>query len=123
MKTAIAALLNGRARKVTPGVVRALEQALPGTTILVSDDFDQARRHVRELIRRRPEIILSGGGDGAAMRLLNFWREEGGGELPTVGILRLGTGNGWARALGAPAFFRHVRRLARLEEQALPVQE
>ena len=123
MKTTIAALLNGRARKVTSGVVRALAQALPGSTILVSGDFDQARRHVRELISQRPDVILSGGGDGAAMRLLNFWREEGGGELPAVGILRLGTGNGWARALGAPAFFRHVRKLGSLPEQALPVQE
>ncbi|HZR08915.1 MAG TPA: diacylglycerol kinase family protein [Myxococcales bacterium] len=123
MPTAIAALLNGRARKVTPGVVRALAQALPGSTVLVSGDFDQARRHVRELIRQRPDVILSGGGDGAAMRLMNFWREEGGGELPAIGILRLGTGNGWARALGAPPFFRHVRRLSRLRDQTLPMQE
>ena len=123
MPIAIAALLNGRARKVTPAVVRALAQALPRSTILVSEDFDQARRHVRELIRQRPAVILSGGGDGAAMRLLNFWREEGGGELPTVGILRLGTGNGWARAVGAPEFFPHVRKLARLDGEALPAQE
>src|SRR4051812_35328653 len=123
MKTAIAALLNGRARKVTSRVVRALAHALPGSTILVSDDFDQARRHVRELIRRRPEIILSGGGDGAAMRLLNFWREEGGGELPTLGILRLGTGNAWARVVGAPEFFAHARKLPRLRDEPLPIRE
>ena len=41
MGPAVAALLNGRARKVTPEVVRALEHALPGSTILVSGDFDQ----------------------------------------------------------------------------------
>ncbi len=123
MGTAIAALLNGRARKVTPAVVRALSKALPRSTILVSDDFDQARRHVRSLIQERPEVILSGGGDGAAMRLLNFWREEGGGALPTVGILRLGTGNGWARAQGAPEFFPHVKRLAEVRDHPLPFQE
>ena len=123
MGTALAALLNGRARKVTPAVVRALRHALPDSTILVSDDLDQARRHVRELIKERPAVILSGGGDGAAVRLLNLWREEGGGELPAVGILRLGTGNGWAHVVGAPGFFAHVRRLARLDPTALPVQE
>ena len=123
MGTAIAALLNGRARKVTPSVVRALGHALPGVTILVSEDFDQARRHVRQLIRERPAVILSGGGDGAAMRLLNFWREEGGGALPAIGILRLGTGNGWARAVGAPEFFTHARKLARLRLEDLPAQE
>src|SRR3954466_11938666 len=120
MGTALAALLNGRARKVTPAVVRALRDALPRSTILVSDDVDQARRHVRELIRQRPDVVLSGGGDGAAMRLLNIWREEGGGELPVLGILRLGTGNAWARGVGAPRFVSHVRRLARLHGAALP---
>jgi diacylglycerol kinase family enzyme len=123
MGPAIAALLNGRARKVTPSVVRALSKALPGSTILVSDDFDQARRHVRALIKERPEVVLSGGGDGAAMRLLNLWREEGGAALPTLGILRLGTGNAWARSLGAPEFFPHVKRLASLRDRPLPVQE
>src|SRR4051812_2464794 len=123
MGTALAALLNGRARKVTPAVVRALRDALPRSTILVSDDVDQARRHIRELIRQRPDVVLSGGGDGAAMRLLNIWREEGGGELPVLGILRLGTGNGWARGVGAPRFVSHVRRLARLNGAALPAQE
>jgi hypothetical protein len=123
MGTALAALLNGRARKVTPAVVRALRHALPGATVLVSDDFDQARRHVRELIEQRPEIVLSGGGDGAAMRLLNFWREEGGGELPILGLLRLGTGNGWARVVGAPEFSTHVRKLPELDASTLPVQE
>jgi diacylglycerol kinase family enzyme len=122
MGTAIAALLNGRARKVTPRVVRALEQALPGATILVSHDLEQARRHVKALIAEQPEVVLSGGGDGAAVRLLNLWREEGGGTFPALGILRLGTGNGWGRAMGAPEFFPHVRQLAKLVGP-LPVQE
>ena len=123
MGTAFAALLNGRARKVTPAVVRALRHALPDSTILVSRDLDQARRHVRELIRQRPDVVLSGGGDGAVVRLLNLWREGGGRELPVVGILRLGTGNGWARGVGAPKFFAHLPRLARLNGEALPVRE
>lgn len=118
-----AALLNGNARRVTPEVVRALRDALPGATVLVSADFAEARRHVRALIRERPEVVLSGGGDGAAMRLLTWWRDEGGGALPALGILRLGTGNGWARALGAPAFFSHLRRLAALTTAALPISE
>ena len=122
MASALAALLNGRARKVTPAVVRALRDALPGSTILVSEDLDQARRHVRELIRQRPDVVLSGGGDGAAVRLLNLWREGGGRELPTLGILRLGTGNAWARGVGAPKFSSHVRKLSRLNGEALPVR-
>jgi len=34
MGTALAALINGRARKVTPAVVGALRHALPDSTIL-----------------------------------------------------------------------------------------
>jgi len=83
----------------------------------------ELRRHVGELIKQRPEVILSGGGDGAAMRLLNLWREGGGRELPVVGILRLGTGNAWARGVGAPQFFSHVQRLARMNGEKLPVRE
>ncbi len=120
---AIAAFLNGRARKVTPAVVRSLRHALPDSTILVSDDLDQARRHVRRLIEERPDVVLCGGGDGTAVRLLNLWREEDGRNLPTLGILRLGTGNAWARAVGAPAFSSHVRSLARLQGEPLPTQE
>lgn len=118
----LAALLNGRARKVTPKVVRALERSLPDATILVSNDLEQARRHVRTLIAQHPEAVLSGGGDGAAARLLNLWREESGGKpLPTLGILKLGTGNGWARGTGAPDFFDLVRRLPKLP-RPLPSQ-
>ena len=121
--SSIAALLNGRARKVTPAVVRALQHALPDSSVLVSDDLDQARRHVRALIDEGPEMILSGGGDGAAVRLLNLWREEGGGAFPVVGILRLGTGNGWAHVVGTPDFFTLARSLPRLAGKPLPTQE
>src|SRR2546430_16807768 len=110
MGTALAALINGRARKVTPAVVRALRHALPDSTILVSEDLDQARSHVRELIKQRPDVILSGGGDGAAVRLLNLWREAGGHELAIVRIPRLGTGKGWAPRGCAPGFFGQLSR-------------
>ncbi|MBS2026233.1 MAG: diacylglycerol kinase [Deltaproteobacteria bacterium] len=117
-----AALLNGRARKVTPAVVRAFTKALPEATLYVSEDLEQARRHVRSLIAQRPEVVFSGGGDGAAMRILNLWREEGGGAFPTIAVLRLGTGNGWGRVMGAPEFFPHVKKL-HLCPRALPTQQ
>lgn len=110
----VAALLNGRAKRVTPRAVRELQRALPAACILVSEDLDQARRHVRKILEHQPWLVLSGGGDGAVTRLLNLFREEGATRLPTIGVLRLGTGNAWARAAGAPRFRHLVRMLPRL---------
>ena len=118
----IAALLNGRAKRVNAKVVRALERALPEALILVSDDFDQARRHVRRICEEKPLAVLSGGGDGAVVRLLNLLREEGhGAPLPKIGVLKLGTGNGWARTSGAGDFFPMLRDLPKMPAE-LPTQ-
>lgn len=118
----IAALLNGRAKRVTPRAVRELQRALPGAFILVSEDFDQARRHVRKILEQKPRVILSGGGDGAVTRLLNLLREEGVERLPAIGVLRLGTGNAWSRAAGSPRYSDLVRLLPTLPRD-LPANE
>jgi diacylglycerol kinase family enzyme len=108
----VAALLNGRAKRVNAKVVRALEKALPEALVLVSEDFDQARRHARRILEEKPHAVLSGGGDGAVVKLINLLREEGRGQpLPTIGVLKLGTGNGWARTTGATDFFAQLRQL------------
>ena len=112
----VAALLNGRARHVSSKAVRALERALPDALILVSEDFEQARRHVARIVAGKPRLVLSGGGDGAIVRLLNFLREEGAHPLPALGVLKLGTGNGWARVCGAPDFFTLARALPLLPD-------
>ena len=115
----IAALLNGRAKRVTPRVERDLRRALPGALVLVSHDFDEASAHADRIVADRPDVVLSGGGDGAAVRLLNLLRERG--PLPILGVLRLGTGNGWARVSGAPEFPDLLRRLPALP-LSLPTQ-
>lgn len=115
----VAALLNGNAKRVTSATVRGLREALPDALVLVSQDLDEARAHAERIAREEPFLVLSGGGDGAIMRLLNLLREHG--PLPTLGILKLGTGNGWARVCGAPDFSELVRRIARLPS-ALPTQ-
>lgn len=115
----IAALLNGRAKRVTPRVERELRSALPGALVLVSHDFDQARAHADRIAADRPDVVLSGGGDGAAVKLLNLMRERG--PLPIFGVLRLGTGNGWARVSGAPDFSELLPRLPGLPAE-LPTQ-
>ncbi len=117
----IAALLNGRAKRVSAKAQRALAQALPDALILTSHDFDEARRHAARIVAAKPLLVLSGGGDGAIVSLLNLLREEGASPLPPLGLLKLGTGNGWARVCGAPDFFDLVRALPHLSAP-LPTQ-
>lgn len=71
----------------------------------------QARRDGREGPLR---CVLSAGGDGTAIALVNALDRvyPKDAPLPAVGILPLGTGNGWARALGAPKLDRCLRLLA-----------
>lgn len=115
----VVALLNGRARKVSPKVVRALRKRLPAAEILVSHDLEQARRHATHIAERRPWLVLCGGGDGTLAGLLNMLRAAGGRPFPVLGPLKLGTGNGWANTVGAGRFARHVDDLPRLP-RALP---
>lgn len=117
----VAVLFNGRAKQVTPKVVRALARALPDALVLVSNDLDQARRHVARICAERPEIVLSGGGDGSITLLLNLLRERGAVPFPVLGALPVGTGNAWANHTGAPRYSRLVKSLPQLP-RPLPTQ-
>lgn len=97
----VAALFNGQARQVTAKVVEAFVRALPKALVLVSRDEAEARKHASALARAKPRLLLSGGGDGAAVMLLNLLREQGVTDFPPLGVLKLGTGNAWARTMGA----------------------
>src|SRR5688500_14600697 len=68
----VAVLFNGRAKQVTPDVVAAMQAALPEARVLVSRDLPEAERHVDTIVAARPQVVFSGGGDGAALRLLNL---------------------------------------------------
>ncbi|MBX5482128.1 MAG: diacylglycerol kinase [Myxococcaceae bacterium] len=112
----IAALFNGRAKQVTPGVVRALTDALPEAQVFVSDDLLQAERHAKLIAGSDAEVVLSGGGDGAAMRLIRMLRAQIGSARahPALGILKLGTGNAWAHTTGACGYRRLFQLLPRM---------
>lgn len=113
----MAALFNGRAKQVTPSVVRAFRRALPEALVLVSDDLEQSQRHAQRIAEARPAVVFSGGGDGAAMRLLNLLRKfvPRNEPFPMLGVLRLGTGNAWSRAVGAARYQKLVEKLPGLK--------
>jgi diacylglycerol kinase family enzyme len=97
----VAVLLNANARDVTRRAIETIEGALPDAELFLSRSEEEARRHVAEILARGHDPVLSGGGDGSAVALLNLLREASGAPFPRLGLLKLGTGNGWAGALGA----------------------
>ncbi len=110
MSTAV--LINLRSRRGSSSLARTVREHLPDAPLGLTRTLDEAKAFLAELPggSRAPELILSGGGDGTAVSLLNSFDR---GSLPTLGLMPLGTGNGWARSTASPSFDRAIRRVAR----------
>ncbi|EYF05686.1 diacylglycerol/lipid kinase family protein [Chondromyces apiculatus] len=123
----IAVMVNLQARRGSERVARACEAELPSARILMSRSLGDLERFTAELRDAPPELVVSAGGDGTALALLNTLRASAGkAELPgaaALGLLPLGTGNGWANAVGAPRWRKAIAELgtlARQEPHTLP---
>jgi diacylglycerol kinase family enzyme len=120
----VAILVNLKARHGSAQVGEHIRRILPDARVAVTSSLDEARAWVKdELVPHRPSLLLSGGGDGTAVALLNELRDQGM-PLPTFGLLGLGTGNGWARAtgdVGKRAVLRGLERLSNAGSE-LPVR-
>ena len=118
MTTAV--LINLRSRRGTASLERTVRRFLPDARLGLTRSLEEARRFLRELSAGPgAELVVSGGGDGTAIGLLNEFRRQGT-PLPTLGLVPLGTGNGWARVTGSPAFPRAMERLAMHGRRPLP---
>jgi diacylglycerol kinase family enzyme len=115
-----AVLINLRARRGSEALAHTVRAHLPDVPLALTRTMDEARAFVADLKSRPPpDLILSGGGDGTAISLLNEWDRD---SLPTLGLLPLGTGNGWARSVGAPPFRQAMRRVARHRGRPWPTR-
>src|SRR5512143_3022800 len=94
-------VINLKARRGSVAVARKVQLELPHARVLTSRTLDEAGQFARRHDSGRSSLLLSAGGDGTAVALLNELR---GDAVPTLGVLPLGTGNGWAHATGAPAW-------------------
>ncbi|MEB2310863.1 MAG: diacylglycerol kinase family protein [Sorangiineae bacterium] len=130
----IAVVVNTRARRGGQAAAALSRAALPSARILTSRSLEDTAGFVRELSRERPRVVISAGGDGTAIGLLNAsreaaragvsvpWLAEGGAPETPLGLLPLGTGNAWARVMGAPRLRRAVQALGSIPLGALPVK-
>lgn len=119
---AVAVLVNVRARRGSEAIGELVRSVLPHARLAVTTSLEEARRWVvEELMPNPPQLLLSGGGDGTAVSLLNELRDANT-SVPALGLLPLGTGNGWARVTGAPRARTALRGIAALDGSAPPLR-
>lgn len=122
----VAVVVNLHARRGSEAVVEKCRAELPHARVLASRSLEEATAFARELSASPPSLIVSGGGDGTAIALLNAMREARSAPSPVIseaafGVLPLGTGNAWARVTGAPSWARAVEQLGVLTSGDRPV--
>jgi diacylglycerol kinase family enzyme len=112
----LAIVVNANAKRGGRRVAAEMRRILPAATIRLTRDADELTAWLRKLRDKsvdHPECILAAGGDGSAIALVNAVAKVfPDGELPKMGVIPLGTGNGWARSLGAPKLDKALRALA-----------
>jgi diacylglycerol kinase family enzyme len=118
--TGIAILVNANAKRGGRRVAVQIARALPGAAVKLTRSKEEIASWLRVLPPRKG--VFAAGGDGSAVALVNALARVTPPDrpLPTMGILPLGTGNGWAHALGAPKLYRCLDLLGRCPP-ALPV--
>ncbi|MCC7073652.1 MAG: hypothetical protein IT383_20245 [Deltaproteobacteria bacterium] len=97
-------ILNANARGVSDRLIERLAEVVPAGDLFLSRTLEDAEIFVRTVARRGYGRIFLGGGDGTLVSTLKLLREVCAKEslpMPELGVLRLGTGNAMALALGA----------------------
>ena len=120
----VAVVVNESARRGSGAVAGVARRELPSARVLLSRSLSELEGFAEELVADPPDLVLSAGGDGTAIALLNAMRRAGSAHTktsasgdtdselrpraqrprlgPPIGVLKLGTGNAWARVTGSP---------------------
>ncbi len=103
---AFAIYLNANARRVSPDVVAQIEDLVHPDDIYFSTCLEDADRHAARIIEKGYPTVFTGGGDGTVCQFINALvraAEKAGSprDIPTLGVLALGTGNALARLVSS----------------------
>lgn len=106
-------LVNANAKRGGRRIAVQIARALPGATVRLTKTIEEVEGWLRSI--PSPRAILSAGGDGSAVALLNALDRviPKGDPFPVVAPLPLGTGNAWAHALGAHKLNDCIRAIQR----------
>jgi len=100
----VAVVLNGNARQVTDELVDSFDQLVGSGDLFLSKSLDEAQGIALEIVESGYPVVLTGGGDGTFVQMVTSITKESRSrnqEPPRFGLLKLGTGNSLAWALGA----------------------
>ena len=100
----VAVIVNENARGVGRRVIDDLSGLVAPHDLYVSSNLDHSRQIAAKVVERAYDTVLFGGGDGTFVQCLSDVAAEARRRdqaLPSVGVLRLGTGNALADCLGA----------------------
>ncbi len=109
-------LVNANAKRGGRRVAVQISRALPGASVRLTRSIEEIGGWLRPVLQHEePRCLLSAGGDGSAVALLNALDRvvPKGEAFPPVGALPLGTGNAWAHSLGARKLDHCVRALGK----------
>lgn len=103
---AFAIYLNANARRVSPDVVARIEELVHPDDIYFSTCLEDAGRHAARIIEKGYPTVFTGGGDGTVCQFINALYREARrasrrADLPTLGVLALGTGNALSRLVSS----------------------
>ncbi len=118
----VAVVLNGNARQVTDELVESFDQLVGSGDLFLSKSLDEAHGIALSIVDDGYPVVLTGGGDGTFVQMVTSITKEAKSrnvEAPRFGLLKLGTGNSLAWALGAGTSRKGVfADLARLGHDA-----
>ncbi len=109
-------VVNANAKRGGRRVAAQIARALPAAHVKLTRSIDEVEGWLRtRVLPSAPRAVLSAGGDGSAISLLNALDRTVPKDcpFPVVGALPLGTGNAWAHALGARKLDTCIRALQR----------
>ncbi len=110
----VAVLVNVHSRHGSERIGDRIRGLLPRANVGVTHSLEDASEWVSRVVRDdAPKVLVSGGGDGTAVAVLNHLREAKL-QVPALGLLPLGTGNAWARATGVASKRAGLRSLGGL---------
>ena len=115
----VAVLLNANAKRVNQGVRDAFARLVPENDLFFSQSLTQGSHFAHQIIERRYDTVMLGGGDGTISAMLNLLLKAADAQstadaahlLPDIAVLRLGTGNGLGYLSGAGKPVQDAMRL------------
>jgi diacylglycerol kinase family enzyme len=116
MRQKTAVILNENARRVNSRVVKRITAVVGEENVYYTKTLGEVEGAVDDILEKRFDLLFCGGGDGTIVGVISAVKTtveriaERGEQvpIPTIGILKMGTGNAWAYAVGVKGGLKQI---------------